>query len=195
MALSRRNILVALGAVVGGGGALVGTGAFSTVAAERTVDVTTAGDDNALLSLSSDSAYLASQSGNTLTIDLTGGSGASGFNENAITTISDIVTITNNATTSAENTSTTVGVSSESPGTDGLSGSGSVTLTINVGTSNSPRYADVTFAVTGSDDSSYGSGSTVSLDSGESAYLDVKIDTTVSPSSPTTDDTLTIVAD
>jgi len=192
MALSRRNILIGLGALVGGGGALVSTGAFSTVSAERTVDVTTVGDGSALLELTSASEYLADQSGDTLTINLDGGDDSSGFNENAITTISDIVTITNNATTATENASTSVGVSDTSPGS-GPSGGDSVTLTIEVGTD---TYADVTFYVTDTDDGSVGSGSTPTLTAGESAYLDVEIDTTIDDDSvSSTDSTLTIVAE
>ena len=47
--MNRRNVLVGLGGVVAGGGALLGTGAFTTVEAQRTVTVNTAGDASALL--------------------------------------------------------------------------------------------------------------------------------------------------
>ncbi|VTT87317.1 unnamed protein product [Halorubrum sp. DM2] len=46
---NRRNVLIGLGGLVAGGGALIGTGAFTTVEAERTVTVNTAGDSSALL--------------------------------------------------------------------------------------------------------------------------------------------------
>lgn len=49
MRMNRRNVLVGLGGIVAGGGALLGTGAFSTVEAERTVEVSTVGDSDALL--------------------------------------------------------------------------------------------------------------------------------------------------
>lgn len=51
MGLSRRNALIGLGGLTAGGGALVGTGAFTTVQAERTVSVETAGDQGAFLAL------------------------------------------------------------------------------------------------------------------------------------------------
>ncbi|MFO7925507.1 MAG: hypothetical protein ACQET5_13420 [Halobacteriota archaeon] len=47
--MNRRNVLIGLGGLVAGGGALLGTGAFTTVEAERTVTVNTAGDAGALL--------------------------------------------------------------------------------------------------------------------------------------------------
>ncbi len=49
--ISRRNVLLGAGAVVAGGGAVLGTGAFTTVQAERTVNVETAGDSGAFLGL------------------------------------------------------------------------------------------------------------------------------------------------
>ena len=50
--MNRRNVLIGLGGLVAGGGALIGTGAFDTVEAERTVSVETAGDAAALLAFS-----------------------------------------------------------------------------------------------------------------------------------------------
>jgi len=46
---NRRSVLIGLGGLVAGGGALIGTGAFDTVEAERTVSVETAGDASAFL--------------------------------------------------------------------------------------------------------------------------------------------------
>ena len=51
MKSNRRSVLIGIGALTVGGGAVFGTGAFSSVEAERTVDVETAGDSDALLSL------------------------------------------------------------------------------------------------------------------------------------------------
>jgi len=192
MAVNRRNVLVAMGAALGGGGLLMATGAFSTVSAERDVSVSTAGDGSAYLTLVGDSDYVVDDGDDTLAINLsgTGSNGASGFNENAITTISDIVTITNNA---ADGSQTTVGVSPDSPSQNPSAGS-EATLTIDVGTD---EFVDVTFYVDDSNTNGVGSGSTSTLSTGSSAYLDVKIDTTSmdrDPSSVTTDSTLTIVA-
>lgn len=47
----RRSVLIGLGSLITGGGALFGTGAFTTVTAERSVSVQTAGDPDALLGL------------------------------------------------------------------------------------------------------------------------------------------------
>lgn len=49
--MNRRNVIVGLGAIVAGGGAALGTGAFSSVEAERSVSISTEGDGAALLQL------------------------------------------------------------------------------------------------------------------------------------------------
>jgi len=51
MKLNRRNTLIGLGTIVAGGGAALGTGAFSSVEADRDVSLDVAGDDGALLQL------------------------------------------------------------------------------------------------------------------------------------------------
>ncbi|RDZ44981.1 hypothetical protein C5B91_08420 [Haloferax sp. Atlit-10N] len=176
MAINRRNILIGLGALVGGGGALVGTGAFTTVSAAREVSVSTAGDGSAFLQLGSSSPYVDDDTDGTLrlTLDADGqGSGEdAGFNENAVTTLTDVFTITNN---SAEaNNSVQVGLGSSStavPETSDLKGS----VTLTVGSSDSSEDVDVTFSV-----GSLDSPNTPTLDPGESVTVDVKVDTTVS---------------
>jgi hypothetical protein len=105
---SRRSVLIGLGSLVAGGGALLGTGAFTTVEAERTVNVNTAGDGSAFLQLqpatengNDNGAYANQPDGETITITLNGNagtSGGSGLNKNAKTTIRDIVQVTNNGT-------------------------------------------------------------------------------------------------
>jgi hypothetical protein len=93
---------------VAGGGALIGTGAFTTVEAERTVNVSTAGDASAFLTLQpadgSNGAY-ANQGGDNddtvqinLNADADAEDDAAGLNEDAKTTIANIVTVTNNGT-------------------------------------------------------------------------------------------------
>jgi len=49
--MKRRQLIVGIGGVVAGTGAMVGSGAFSSVEAERVVTVETARDDNAYLRL------------------------------------------------------------------------------------------------------------------------------------------------
>jgi hypothetical protein len=109
---------------VAGGGALIGTGAFTTVEAERTVSVETAGDANAFLGLeavdraddsSATSGTATPSSANqneyvretdgTIEINLDGGGSdgdsddnASGLNQNAITTFRNLVAVSNNGT-------------------------------------------------------------------------------------------------
>jgi len=50
--MNRRKVLTALGGITIGGGALLGTGAFSSVSAERTVNVQTSGDSSAVVQFS-----------------------------------------------------------------------------------------------------------------------------------------------
>lgn len=70
MKLNRRNTLIGLGTIVAGGGAALGTGAFSTVEADRTVDVSTAGDNEALLGLEILSDTLEGEDGDTIEFEL-----------------------------------------------------------------------------------------------------------------------------
>lgn len=68
MRMNRRKVLTALGGMTVGGGALFGTGAFSTVSAERTVAVTVEGDGSALIALAPSGA-----GANSSVIDTPGG--------------------------------------------------------------------------------------------------------------------------
>ncbi len=98
--VNRRSVLIGLGAVMAGGGALFATGAFTTVEAERTVSVETAGDANALLALTAadDNEYVEETDG-TIEINLDGNDeGAEGLNQNAITTFEELVQVTNQGT-------------------------------------------------------------------------------------------------
>ncbi|WP_293029870.1 hypothetical protein [Natronococcus sp.] len=63
MKLNRRNTLIGLGTIVAGGGAALGTGAFSSVEAARSVDVSTEGDGSALLELEIVNETLAGEGG------------------------------------------------------------------------------------------------------------------------------------
>lgn len=96
---TRRSILAGLGTILGGSGALVGSGAFSSVDAERRVTVETAGDADALLAIepgSDGEPYLVDAgTDGPLAIDLTAGEG---FNRNGITAIDQLLTVTNNGT-------------------------------------------------------------------------------------------------
>jgi len=64
MAMNRRNVLIGLGAVAAGGGAAIGTGAFSQVEASRTVSASTTGDGGAYVSFTNtDGAYVDTSGG------------------------------------------------------------------------------------------------------------------------------------
>ena len=99
MAMNRRNVLIGLGAVAAGGGAVLGTGAFSQVEADRSVTINTTGDGSALLQLEVNDAQY-----NGLTDS--GGSGTNGettigiqldqINDDAVTDFDGALTITNN---------------------------------------------------------------------------------------------------
>jgi len=93
-----------MGSLAAGSAAAVGTGAFTSVSATRTVTVTTVADANALLGLtpsSSPNAEYAEVTGSDeITIDLDNGDdgGGAGLNKNAETTIGRIVEVTNQGT-------------------------------------------------------------------------------------------------
>ena len=95
MAMNRRNVLIGLGTVAAGGGAVLGTGAFSQVEAQRTANFTVTSDDGALLQLSGDGTYVTSNTpgptgSNTIEVN------AQNLNDDAIT-ILGTVDITNNS--------------------------------------------------------------------------------------------------
>ncbi|THE65214.1 hypothetical protein D8Y22_08350 [Salinadaptatus halalkaliphilus] len=100
--MNRRNVLVGLGTIVAGGGAALGTGAFSTVTAERTVSVETAGDSDAFLALTAAEGAedYVDTDGDTIEIDI-GGDG-DGINQDALTRFEELVEITNNGTNSVD---------------------------------------------------------------------------------------------
>ena len=116
---NRRNVLIGLGGLVAAGGAALGTGAFTTVTAERTVTVQTTGDANAFLSIqgadrpnnssstpsnSTENEYVRVTDG-TVQINLDGSNtgedseiSSDGLNQNAVTTFRNLLQITNNGT-------------------------------------------------------------------------------------------------
>lgn len=89
-----------VGGLIAGGGALLGTGAFTTVQAERTVSVETAGDANAFLTIEAgeEGGQYVSTNG-TVEIEITSTSaGGQGVNQNAITAVDQLLEVTNNGT-------------------------------------------------------------------------------------------------
>jgi len=113
MRLTRRNALIGLGTVAAGAGVIGGTGAFTSVEAERSVSVQTTGDASAALTLeqapgdidnndptANAAEYVTTTSDDLITIDISSGanSQADGINKNARTTLENLITITNNGT-------------------------------------------------------------------------------------------------
>ena len=117
MRLTRRNTLIGLGAAAAGAGAIGGTGAFTSVEADRSVSVSTAGDAGAALQIlpADDGDGSATQnaleytnangpdsfSGDTLSISLSStdsDDNSAGLNVGATTRIEDLFRVTNNGT-------------------------------------------------------------------------------------------------
>ena len=100
--MQRRKFVVGLGALASGSAAAVGTGAFTSVEADRQVDVQVASDAQAYLSLSNSSSsnneYFA-QSGTEYAVDFSStNAGGSGVNPNADTIAKSVFTIENQGT-------------------------------------------------------------------------------------------------
>jgi hypothetical protein len=105
--MNRRKFLIGAGSLAAGSAAAMGTGAFSSVSAERSVTVDTADDSNALLALdaksgNANSAY-ADESGDAISINVSDTNGnlsedPAGVNTGAVTKIFDIFTVTNQGT-------------------------------------------------------------------------------------------------
>jgi hypothetical protein len=108
--MQRRKLLTAMGSLAAGGAAAMGTGAFTSVEADRSVSVEVAGDKQAYLGIqavnsSPNSAYVEKSDG-TVSLDFSGtdgdgsslSSGADGFNSNATTQIDDLLAVKNQGT-------------------------------------------------------------------------------------------------
>ena len=99
---NRRKFLAGLGALASGSAAAVGTGAFTSVSANRDLEVQVADDNSALLGIddidgSPNSAYV-DVNGNSVSIDISSTNGGVGLNDNATTKILDLLKITNQGT-------------------------------------------------------------------------------------------------
>lgn len=119
---NRRSVLIGMGGLVAAGGAALGTGAFTTVTAERTVSVETAGDGSAFLALAparNNDNFVSAPSDGTIEINLDGtdsetGQSNGGLNQNAETVFRNLVTITNNGTQEITSLTLTMAVSNAS---------------------------------------------------------------------------------
>lgn len=112
--MNRRNVVLGLSGLIAGAGALIGTGAFDTVEAERTVSVETAGDAGAFLRIGSAGQYaeqVVTDTEAVFEIDIGGATtdaGGQGVNQRARTRISDFVVLTNQGTQEVNGISLTV---------------------------------------------------------------------------------------
>lgn len=111
MQLNRRNTLIGLGALAVGGGALFSTGAFTTVEAQRDVNVEVAGDASAFLGLhDEDTEGTAYSDASTITdgtleliFDSDFGTGdGTGLNLDATTTFDPLFRVINNGEESVD---------------------------------------------------------------------------------------------
>ncbi|WP_141212243.1 DUF1102 domain-containing protein [Halorubrum ezzemoulense] len=105
---NRRKFITGLGALAAGSAAAVGTGAFTSVEATRSVEVNVTGDADAYLGLKAadhpnGDAYV-DDSGDTVAIDITETTNddnetlGSGLNPNATTVIENLLVVTNQGT-------------------------------------------------------------------------------------------------
>jgi hypothetical protein len=101
--MQRRKLLTAMGSLAAGGAAAMGTGAFTSVSANRSVEVQVADDASALLAIddidSSPNSEYVDVSGDSVSIDISTTNGV-GLNNNATTKILDLLKITNQGTQS-----------------------------------------------------------------------------------------------
>lgn len=108
--MNRRKFAMSLGTLAGGGAAVFGTGAFSSVTASRNFDVVVSGDANAYLGLKPypgpNGNYADTTSEDTLAIDFTdsnssignGIAGGEGVNANGVSLFLNVFRATNQGT-------------------------------------------------------------------------------------------------
>lgn len=99
--MKRRKFTIGLGALATGSAAALGTGAFSSVEADRQVQIDVADDANAFLRFEGDDDYVTNDNDGTLTFDLGGAetdAGGQAFNDRARTEVPDIIDIRNQGT-------------------------------------------------------------------------------------------------
>ena len=108
MPTSRRRTILGLGGLLAACGAVVGTGVFDTVEAQRDVTVETAGDADAFLGLVPARGELIDVGGEDLAVENDGlleiaiGAGDNeGLNQNARTVFNHLVLVQNNGTRTA----------------------------------------------------------------------------------------------
>ncbi|WP_049984340.1 hypothetical protein [Halorubrum sp. BV1] len=167
---NRRSVLIGLGGLVAGGGAILSTGAFDTVEAERTVSVETTGDANALLGLTpvDDDGPYVDDSGETIEITLGSGEDENGLNRNAVTTFDELVTIANNSEQDVDVLSFAIDVTGLDDDDDEEDHEEAFSIVVNETTYDADDDADSTNVLDDQSD--------LDLDSGNSLNFGVEID-------------------
>jgi len=94
--MQRRKFIVGLGSLAAGGAAAMGTGAFASVEATRSVGVTVAGDSSAYLGLEDTSPY-AEINGKQLSLNFAANdNNGDGINADSVSTFDGVFRMTNN---------------------------------------------------------------------------------------------------
>ena len=165
--MQRRKFIIGAGALASGSAAAVGTGAFSNAAVERTVTVETEGDDAALLGFEEGESYDGVELNNTdgaIEIEFTD------VNEEAVFQFEEFLKITNNG---SEDHSIFVEKDSSTDGDeDMIQDVGGGGGNIDEGPLN--FYVNGETIIGGN---THQADTTLDLDSGESGYVSVEVDT------------------
>lgn len=97
--MKRRKFTIGLGALATGGATAIGTGAFTSVEAERRIRIDVADDANSFLELTGDDDYVTNDNEDgSITVDLGGpetDNDGQGFNERARSLVPDVVSVGN----------------------------------------------------------------------------------------------------
>jgi hypothetical protein len=99
--MERRKFLLGAGSAAVGASAVIGSGAFTSVRADRSLNVQTASDNEAYLGLDASVSPHAEETGNTVEFQFDGSSDATsgqGINDNADTTFTDVLRVENKGT-------------------------------------------------------------------------------------------------
>lgn len=157
MSMNRRNVLIGLGAVAAGGGAVLGSGAFSQVEANRSLTVSTTADSGAYLALSPGD-YSSTEAGDNAGEDVLQ-INVSKLNDDAVTTLEGAFNIENNTD---DSTSKWIYVGANAT-VDGSTVDFQVTSTTPIANAN---------------DTIVGSGEAMELGAGDNVDVDIVVDAT-----------------
>jgi hypothetical protein len=95
--MQRRKFIAGVGSLAAGAAAVTGTGAFTSVSAERSVSLSVVGDQNAYLGIETKSGSpYATQTNDGVELDFTGNGEGQGLNTDAFTKFNELITVRNN---------------------------------------------------------------------------------------------------